>query len=249
MIVQSSYDYVRIGLCLRLLRNVDKDDTKDLVTSTFKYLQGNLQSSNFVVTLSALNSNIHSDIRAAVEKLEDGALLGADVSDSISNAFKELELVVYAEATTKKLYVLPNRRFNSEYLLNDPSKLLKGGAFQKLDDIAKSDFVSSCRCLLFGESTAAAFHILRATESVLKSYYYHYKKRNRLALPMWGPMVQELRALTRQKPSSALLTSLDLIRSVYRNPTQHPELTYEIDAAQDLFGVCLDVIGKMTDVL
>ena len=62
---------------------------------------------------------------------------------------------------------------------------------------------------------------------------------------MWANMVEQLKAKTRNKPPATLLNSLDLIRSAYRNPTQHPEATYEIDSSQDLFGVCLDVIGKM----
>ncbi|MDQ8037424.1 MAG: hypothetical protein REI12_08385, partial [Pedobacter sp.] len=104
-------------------------------------------------------------------------------------------------------------------------------------------------CILFGEATAAAFHILRATQSVLKSYYYIHRKQNRLANPMWANMIDQLRAKTKNKPPAALLSALDLIRTEYRNPTQHPHATYQIDSAQDLLGVCIDVIGKMAEEL
>jgi hypothetical protein len=40
-----------------------------------------------------------------------------------------------------------------------------------------------------------------------------------------------------------------MIRTNYRNPTQHPEAIYTIDTAQDLFGVCIDVLGKMASEL
>ncbi len=175
--------------------------------------------------------------------------LGEELARSVSSQAVRVETVIFAESSIKRIYVLPNRRFNSEYLLNSPQSLLKAGAFDKLDEIAKQDISSACRCILFGEATAAAFHILRATESVLKSYYFHYKKQHRLAKPMWGPMVTELKAKTKNRPPETLLTSLDLIRSAYRNPTQHPEALYEIDSAQDLFGVCLDAIGKMASEL
>jgi hypothetical protein len=66
---------------------------------------------------------------------------------------------------------------------------------------------------------------------------------------MWGNMVTQLKAKTKNKPPATLLASLDLIRSAYRNPTQHPEALYDIDSAQDLFGVCIDVIGKMAGEL
>ena len=171
--------------------------------------------------------------------------MGEQLAGLVQSQSAMIETVVFPESAIKRIYVLPNRRFNSEYLLSSPQKLLKEGTFEKLDEIAKQDIASACRCILFGEATAAAFHILRATESVLKNYYFLYKKQRRLEKPMWGPMIVELRAKTKSKPPETLLTSLDLIRSAYRNPTQHPEATYEIDSAQDLFGVCLDVIGKM----
>lgn len=195
---------------------------------------------------------IHRDFCEMLENVtnaDDDSRLSSDLKDSITEQFGIIENIVFAEALTKKIYILPNRRFNSEYLLSDQAKLLKNGAFDKLEEIAKSDFSSSCRCILFGEATAAAFHILRATESVLKSYYYHHRRQNRLEKPMWGNMVDQIKAKTKNKPPATLIASLDLIRTAYRNPTQHPEAVYEIDSAQDLFGVCLDVIGKMTDEL
>jgi hypothetical protein len=70
---------------------------------------------------------------------------------------------------------------------------------------------------------------------------------------MWGNMIDQLKAKakakSKNKPPASLLASLDLIRTAYRNPTQHPEAIYEIDSAQDLFGVCLDVVGKMAEEL
>jgi hypothetical protein len=184
-----------------------------------------------------------------LQAVEDDNNLPPDVVRALVDQSTILENVAFAEALTKKIYILPSRRFNTEYLLAEPQKLLKEGAYDKLEEIAKIDFASSCRCILFGEATAAAFHILRVTESVLKSYYFHHRRQNRIAKPMWGPMIDQLKSKTKNKPPTALLASLDLIRTAYRNPTQHPEATYEIDSAQDLFGVCLDAIGKMTDEL
>ena len=121
--------------------------------------------------------------------------------------------------------------------------------FEKLEEIARTDISSACRCILFGEATAAAFHVLRATESVLTSYYYKHRKQKRLSNPMWANMVDQLRAKAKNKPPAALIAALDNIRTAYRNPTQHPKATYQIDSAQDLFGVCLDAIGKMGEEL
>lgn len=249
MIVQNTYVYIQIGLCLRLLRNISASYKPPLATNTIETLKSNLQKGNFDVSLASMKSTAFGDMTKALSAADKEKTLSVELVSDIVEQFTILENVVFAEAITKKIYILPSRRFNTEYLLTEPKKLLKTGAFEKLEEIARTDFCSSCRCILFGEATAAAFHILRATESVLKTYYFHHRRQKRLSKPMWGPMLDQLRAKTKNKPPESLLSSLDLIRSAYRNPTQHPEAIYEIDSAQDLFGVCLDVIGKMTDEL
>ena len=246
MLVQSSYVYVQIGLAIRALRNISEHETKQFAKSMLNTLRDKLVEGDFQVTLAYMGSDSTLKMLEVLNDLEDDyQKLGENLSSWIREESTKLETVIFPESAIKKIYVLPNRRFNSEYLLNSPQKLLKEGTFDKLHEIAKQDIVSACRCILFGEATAAAFHILRATESVLKSYYLIHKKQNRLVKPMWGPMLSELKAKTKNRPPDTLLNSLDLIRTAYRNPTQHPEAIYEIDSAQDLFGVCLDVIGKM----
>lgn len=246
MLVQNSYTYIRIGLAIRLLRNISDTDLKYFAKSSLETLVEELRVGDFQVTLAAMESAAFLDMVAKLDGLgADDTPLGDYLAQLIRDELTKIETVIFPESAIKRIYVLPNRRFNSEFLLNSPQKLLKEGTFEKLDEVAKQDISSACRCILFGEATAAAFHILRATESVLKSYYFLHKKQHRLAKPMWGPMLSELQAKTKNKPPATLLNSLDLIRSAYRNPTQHPEAIYEIDSAQDLFGVCLDVIGKM----
>jgi len=39
---------------------------------------------------------------------------------------------------------------------------------------------------------------------------------------------------------------LDHIRRSFRNPTQHPDKIYDIQEAQDLFGLCVDAVNRMS---
>lgn len=240
------YSYIRIGLVIRLLMNVTAEYKKEFVSSSLAVLKEKLEEANFEVTLSAMESSGFDDMEQSIQALESNtSLIGDEIASAVREELETIENIVFPESSIKKIYVLPSRRFNTDYLLNKPDKLLASGIFDKLDEIAQHDIRSSCKCLLFGEATASAFHILRATESVLKHYYFHHRRQNRLSKPMWANMVDQLRAKTRNKPPETLLDALDLIRSAYRNPTQHPQAIYEIDSAQDLFGVCLDVLGKM----
>jgi hypothetical protein len=246
MIVQNSYSYIQIGLALRLLRNVGPKDTRDFVLRALHTLKIQLREGNFQVTMAAMDAEWFITMNTSLTDLaEPGSELGESIAHNVQEQARCIETVIFPESSIKRIYVLPSRRFNSDYLLASPQSLLKDGAYEKLATIAQQDIASACRCILFGESTAAAFHILRATESVLKGYYFHHRRQNRLSKPMWGSMLDQLKAKSKNKPPETLLIALDLIRSAYRNPTQHPEATYEIDSAQDLFGVCLDAIGKM----
>ena len=243
---KNCYGYIHIGLCLRLLIHADAKDKKELIEPHLNELKWLLENVSFEVSLTYTRAETFAKLEKSIKEIESASTeIGHEIKQNLSVELDILEKIVFAEANTKKVFSIPQRRFNSTYLLSNPEKLLKNGLFEKISDLAKSDISSAGRCLLFGESTAAAFHILRATEEVLKSYYLHHRKTKRLEKPMWGPMLNQLRAKKRNKPPVFLLNSLDLIREAYRNPTQHPSIIYEIDSAEDLIGVCLDSIGKM----
>lgn len=241
------YGFIHIGLLIRLLVNISKSYKKSYILDILDTFSAVLEEADFEVSRAYMTADSYRDTVRAVKNLDDdNTPIGESLSAKISKHFQIIESIVFSESCTKKIYLLPARRFNTEALLNAPENLLAEGAFEKLDEIAKSDISSASRCILFGESTASAFHILRATEAVLKQYYFHHKRQNRLQKPMWGNMLDQLKAKNRNKPPATLLNALDVIRTSYRNPTQHPEATYTIDSAQDLFGVCLDAIGKMS---
>lgn len=247
MKIRNTYGLIYIGLQIRLLRHTEEGDEVKFVLDNIKELEDELERSELLVSLNALQSlNTIRNTINELKKRKQTELINKEESETISEEMRAIEKIVFSEATTKKIYVIPQRRYNEKYLLDSPDKLLKPGVFEKFTDIGQFDFSSACRCLSFGEGTACAFHILRATEDTLKSMYFHFKKTNRLEKPMWGPMTTELRNKRDPKPSVTILDTLDVIRNSYRNPTQHPQVIYDIDSAQDLFGLCIDILNKMT---
>ena len=79
--------------------------------------------------------------------------------------------------------------------------------------------------------------------------YSQMVKRNRITSTLWGQIVNDLRRKSLTKKYDALNNHLDNIRVSFRNPTQHPEKTYDIDEAQDLWSVCVDVVNRMVRIL
>ncbi|MDT4952303.1 MAG: hypothetical protein QOJ02_441 [Acidobacteriota bacterium] len=243
MIQVTTYSLILIGLYLRYLRAAPTKSRKEIgdEIEQFQSLIAN-PALNFSVSLQALQSLL--DFKAKIMESEETSLSTTESSE-LTELMGDFEKVLFAEAQTKYLYLLSERRYNTKFLLEHPSRLFAEGVGKDLPRISKIDFIEGFKCLVFGQATAAAFHILRATEGVLKEYYLKNIKRNREKKPMWGNMVIGLRAKTRNKPPVILLDSLDMIRRSYRNPTNHPEAVYTLEEAQDLLGVCIDVVNKM----
>ncbi len=125
------------------------------------------------------------------------------------------------------------------------------GYFSYLDSLALRVTTAASRslseagkCTAFERPTAAAFHLMRATEAMLRKYYCAVVRRSRRTL-MWGPMVRHLRERRDSSRHGPVLEQLDHIRVSFRNPTQHPEMRYTMDEVQDLWGVCTDVLSRM----
>jgi hypothetical protein len=62
-------------------------------------------------------------------------------------------------------------------------------------------------------------------------------------------MVNDLRIRTRTKKHVTLYNNLDNIRLSFRNPTQHPEMIYNLDEVQDLWALCVEVINRMINII
>ena len=162
---------------------------------------------------------------------------------TLASAMRELRITLYSEAAGKEAFLVTGKRFEIEKLMAKPSELLAPGLFDELDEYTRYDLEEAGKCIAFERPTAAAFHLMRATEATLRRLYCAKVKRQRVDPLLWGPMVQHLRR-RRDSPPRPLLDGLDNIRHNFRNPTQHPDAIYDIQEAQDLLALSLDAIGR-----
>lgn len=239
------YSFIHTGLIIRLLRHSQGFQIKDIIGET-KKLNSNLIKAGFVVSAEGLD-----ELKEFIGKLDKEndktRLIKADEILQLSTIMAVVEKLVYAESQTKLIFVLNEHRYSLDCLLNHPDKMFKEGVFEKLPPLARTDLTESFMCLLLSRATASAFHILRATEAVLREYYFTKIKRGREKKPMWGNMLIGLSR--RRDKKTTLLKRLEYIKDSFRNPTSHPEASYNIEEAQDLLGLCIDVINSMTDDL
>lgn len=243
------HDYIWIGTAVRFL--VDCDAGHPLlgpghILANIESLIEGLEDAGLFVTLRAARQRVvplQIELEQFAADENDAALEGGHARE-LREVMRDLRTVLDAEAPGLKAFVVSDKRYDVERLLSNVEQLFAVGALDDVPLIAVEDFRDCGRCIAFELSTAAAFHALRGTESVLRDFYLRIVKRGRVETLLWGPIVKHLRE-RRDAPSAELLDNLDLIRRSFRNPTTHPEKSYDIDEAQDLFGLCIDVVNRM----
>tara|TARA_B100000959_G_scaffold267973_1_gene312131 strand:- start:3373 stop:4119 length:747 start_codon:yes stop_codon:yes gene_type:complete len=174
--------------------------------------------------------------------------LTSQVAAELSSVMSDLRLTLDAEIQGVFAFITTPKRIDSEKLLGDVNFLFAPGVYESFPDIAKYDFSEAGKSIAFELPTAAAFHILRATEANLKYYCKAMVRQKRIATEMWGPIIIDLRKRKSTRKFTTLNNHLDNIRLSFRNPTQHPEAIYDIHEVQDLFSVCIDANNRMFKV-
>ena len=95
---------------------------------------------------------------------DDYTLSGAEASN-LMRVTSDLRRTLEAEAGGTVAYILRDKRYDVTKLLTDVSDLLDERVYGWLPDIARYDFSEAGRCIAMETPTAAAFHLLRGTES------------------------------------------------------------------------------------
>jgi hypothetical protein len=106
------------------------------------------------------------------------------------------------------------------------------------------DLRQSGRCLAFEVPTAAAFHVFRATESLIRQYYEVLAKQPwRFDTRDMGSYIRELNKLP--GVNADVTRRLGEIKDFERNPSIHPEQIVSLEKAPILFELCSGVIYAM----
>ncbi len=163
----------------------------------------------------------------------------------IKQKAEQFETVISAELSNSDTYwISPKGTHKTSMLLQYAHLALPESIVKEMPEV-KSDFDEAGKCLLFDNSTAVGFHLLRATESVIRKYYKaatgtepKVKYRN------WGAYIKKLQECD---ANPKVVGHLDHMRESYRNPILHPEVSLSPDEALILFGVCVSAIYIMNN--
>ena len=248
MEAKSIQGYIYLGFVVRYLQDVTTGvpaHGPGYIIANITALIKSLENNGLVVTKRSCKDLITFKNRVKRTKKEYA------LSDSDEKELRELivsiKSTLTAEASGKFVYFVTEKRYPINTLLYSPESLFSKDTFSNLPELAKYDISQGCRCIAFNLPTSAAYHLLRATECVLRKLYRsEIEEKDRIKDQMWGNMVDHLQRVRKgDAPKKVILDHLKNIKDSFRNPTQHPDMRYDIDEVQDLLNLCIDVINRM----
>ncbi len=170
--------------------------------------------------------------------------IGWALVNPIRQAASKFETILAAELSNSDTYWISPKGTHKTSMLFRSARSVLPDSIIKVVPEAASDFDEAGRCWLFDTYTAVGFHLMRATDAVMRRYYRaavgiepKTKFRN------WGAYIKVFRNCP--QADKKIVDFLDQIKEAYRNPILHPEQNLTADDAQILFGVCVSVISMM----
>jgi hypothetical protein len=161
----------------------------------------------------------------------------------IKTAAQEFETVIRNECVVMDAYYVTKKgAYSTADLVNNAHFQVPEPTRSRLPEQTRTDFDQAGKCLAFDVPTAAAFHVLRGTEAVVRKYYEQIVPGGKTAntkMRNWGAYI---RLLNKHGAEAKITSLLEHIRDVYRNPVLHPEENYTDEQIQVLFGGCISAV-------
>ena len=172
----------------------------------------------------------------------------------VRSLVEKFEQALAAELNRAPTYLAGKRGIYSTYDLAENAQMIFSDALRGIIPTAsQKEFNTAGRALVFGMGMAAAIHMLRAIEIMLKLYYETYAgapaakgERN------YAMYVKKLTAMSEDeektdRPDTRVIQMLAQIKSHYRNPLITPEAVTSVDEATQLFGMASALISMMAE--
>ena len=244
--------YVRGGLlycAIRIEAGSTRQDNLEVYTKMLNSLGGLSEHNHFDMGSGVTDSAI-AVRNAVVAMFQNGVLpdgthplwnvpIRPDEIAPIQTAIKEFETRFYGKCLELQLYSIDQiAAYDTKTLIENGENLIPEELRYLLPEIVQYDIKAGARCIAFDLPTAAAFHIGRAFEGVVRLYFETcidtLPKRKHLG-SLVNSMVEKNKTGLLPHPNE--LTRIQQITQEFRNPVSHPDLVVSIPMAQMMLGV------------
>lgn len=171
-----------------------------------------------------------------------------EIGQPVNGRLTEFETLLRAELANANVYAVDKKQaFDTETIIFFGESAFPA-RMAELGEHVIQDAKSAMRCIAFELPTAAAFHLHRLNEVVLGLYWDHVTEKPRPKNPTLGAYIAELKK--EANPDENVLSALDQIRGLHRNPTMHADYTYATtEEAIALFGIVASAISYMLSTI
>ncbi|WNJ88475.1 hypothetical protein [Bosea sp. 685] len=150
------------------------------------------------------------------------------------------ETVFQEEMREAATYFVPRRGiYHTPALVDAADETFPADLVYVIPEKARIDWRSAGRCLAFNLLSASGFHVARAVEATLESYYQLFSGKPGKTLVSWNDYIKELDAITKAQtspaPSDKTIAELKQMKDDYRNPIMHPRVVLSEGDARMLF--------------
>jgi hypothetical protein len=174
-------------------------------------------------------------------RIQNRALL-IEETTSMMMAVNELTNTFQRECQRTFVAALERQRaFDTYTLVDSISTAFSVNTWKRLSARTKGEIRESGLCLAFERYTSAGFHALRAIEYEVKDYIQLLLR----AVPKKRDLGYYIDILKQHSANSKLVSTLESIRSLDRNPLMHPEDWLEIDDAVAMFCLAQTALDRL----
>jgi hypothetical protein len=160
--------------------------------------------------------------------------------DWVRSRIVEFETVFAEEMRETATYFVPRRGiYYTPALVDNADETFPKDLLPFIPAKAKEDWKAAGRCLAFNLLSASGFHVARAVEASLESYYGLFSGKPGETLHSWHDYIKALKEIAEKKPTPCplekTLIELDQMREDYRNPIVHPRVVLNEGDSRMLF--------------
>jgi len=187
-----------------------------------------------------------------LRKLMNEQTSKTELEDKISNyviwqlkqAYDQFKIAFLAELATFPAYFVSQKGSHDTLtLLDQPVQMFPADLQTKVPE-AMYDVAEAGKALCYELPTACGFHLFRVTEAVLRRYYSHVTGGS--APPKVRNIMVYVNAMRQKKcGDEVILSVIEQMSKLHRNPLIHPEAALTLDEAISIHGIARSAVTAM----
>jgi hypothetical protein len=241
-----------VSVDLEALEKLDRSKDWDRIDLMFEILDSRtaldrlLNGSVFTPALRSsrpLGESLLAQLDAVSTGAADKQVSKYDVSNII-HQYNQFKIALLAELDTFPAYFVTQKGDRDTLtLLDQPLRMFPDDLGVKVPE-ARYDVAEAGKALCYELATACGYHLFRATEAVLRRYYVHVTGGK--APPKIRNIMVYVQAIRTAKcGDERILSVIEQMSKLHRNPIAHPEVALTLDEAISILGIARSAVTTM----